>query len=244
MSLVPLDPKWDSLIDREDIERLNNTQFLTRCREQRASHAELRYFVVQQHLYARHFTRYLCALLSNILIERDRLDLTENLLEEIGFGDEGGLPHAQIYRNMMAAMRIDARDEEPAPATQRLVAGMLEFCRDPNPMVGLGALCLGAEAIVPHVYSQIVEGFRGIGESDENLSFFLIHIEDDDAHAVTMKKIIDREIEKNPLQREVLRRTARAALQLRTEFFEALTEAFPQRIAHVPGGVYYGQLHI
>jgi pyrroloquinoline quinone (PQQ) biosynthesis protein C len=214
-----------TLIDSIALAEIDNTPFLSRCRQRQASAAELREFVKQQYYYSRYFTRYLCALLSNISDERDRLELTENLLEEIGFGHDGhagSLPHSQIYRNMMQKMDIDPAQGEASPATRHLIEAMFEACKNPDPLIGLGALCLGAEAIVPHLYTQIVEGFRGIGVPDEQLEFFLIHIHCDDGHAITMKKIIERQLAGHPEDVAVLKRAARRVWQARARFFLAI----------------------
>jgi pyrroloquinoline quinone (PQQ) biosynthesis protein C len=244
MSELALDAKWNDFIDNGALAQLDGTPFLRRCRAHTATREELQEYVRQQYSYSRHFTRYLCALLANIEVESDRTELTENLLEEIGFGEDGALPHSEIYRQMMKRMGIDPQSVAPSPATQRLISQMMEACRDPNPLVGLGALCLGAEAIVPHLYSQIVEGFRGVGEPDENLEFFHIHIHCDDEHAVTMRKIIERYLTDNPREGIILRRAAIRVLQARAEFFEALSEEelSPKNI--MIGGVVHETVHI
>jgi pyrroloquinoline quinone (PQQ) biosynthesis protein C len=241
-----LDPQWNDLIDGGALARLDAAPFLRRCRSGQTTREEMREFVKQQYGYARHFTRYLCALLANIAVESDRLELTENLLEEIGFGEDGSLPHSEIYRRMMKRMGVDPHTVEPNPATQRLVTLMMEACRDPNPLVGLGALCLGAEAIVPHVYSQIVAGFRAAGEAEENLEFFHIHIHCDDEHAITMRRIIERYLAEDPRQAMTLRRSAVRLLDARTDFFAALGE--PPVEVKIPrmiqGGVCHESIHI
>jgi hypothetical protein len=103
-----------------------------------------------------------------------------------------------------------------------LVEAMLAACANPDPMVGLGALCLGAEAIVPHVYSQILRGFLAVGIPAADLIFFKIHIEDDDAHAVTMRALIDREIARDAHRVVALREAARKIIAARTAFFRDL----------------------
>jgi pyrroloquinoline quinone (PQQ) biosynthesis protein C len=180
-------------------------------------------FVRQQYFYARHFTRYLCALLSNLPDEGDRLELAHNLFEEMGFGGLGDKPHAAIYREMMGQLGVQPGSGAPSEATQSLIEAMLLYCQDSNPAVGLGALCLGAEAIVPHVYSQIVQGFRALGEREENLLFFRLHIEEDDKHAVTMRKILDR-LAADPVTRSRTREAAKKVIEARAGFFEAITE--------------------
>jgi pyrroloquinoline quinone (PQQ) biosynthesis protein C len=222
MNIVTLDPAYGALIDASWIEALDETPFLTRCREGRASLEELHSYVRQQSYYSRHFTRYLCALLVNITDEADRVELMHNLFEEMGFGDFGNVPHSVIYQRMMKTMGVVRDDEPENAATTRLVETMLDMASDPNPVVGLAALGLGAEAIVPHVYSQIIRGFLLRGEPQENLEFFHIHVAGDDEHAVTMRKILEREIGADPTQRMVVRNAAHRVIRARVRFFQDL----------------------
>lgn len=223
--VVSLEDRWSELLDPSWVNELDGTLFLTRCRRGEVSGQELRTFIAQQYFYSRHFTRYLCALLSNMGNESDRMELTENLLEEIGFDEHAGVPHSQIYREMMSRMGIDPQFESVLPSTKFLVDTMYDCCRNANPLVGLAAMCLGAEAIVPHLYSQIVRGFQSQGESLENLDFFRIHIECDDGHAITMRNIIDREVGRDPFQKPLLKLTALRLLQARARFFDGVSEA-------------------
>jgi pyrroloquinoline-quinone synthase len=140
----------------------------------------------------------------------------------MGFGGLGGMPHAQIYREMMVKMGVVAESEPPLPSTSRLIDAMLENCRNPDPAVGLSALCLGAEAIVPHIYQQIVDGFRARGEPVENLDFFRLHIEEDDKHAQTMRRIIEK-MTQDFSKRDRIKETAKQILEARARFFDALS---------------------
>ncbi len=215
------DPRWVDLIEPEWIEQLNATPFLRRCRSGEVSNDEMKTFAVQQYFYSRHFTRYLCALLSNITNEADRRELTENLIDEAGMGSKTGIPHSTLYRSMLEKLDLDVDEHQPFPETLALVETMLQSCRNPNAAVGLGALCLGAEAIVPLLYKQIVHGFEAVGQPKETLDFFYLHIECDDEHAVTMKNIIERELTA-PEHREALRCAAARVIAARTRFFTAV----------------------
>jgi pyrroloquinoline quinone (PQQ) biosynthesis protein C len=229
MSIVQIESGWSSFVRASWIEALDRTPFLTRCREGIVTRDELLTYVRQQYHYSRHFTRYLSALLANVADESDRRDLVQNLFEEMGLGAFGSVPHSQIYREMMHAMGVSADDEAPLPETDTLVATMLECACARRPMVGLGALCLGAEAIVPHLYSTIVYGFDAIGEPRSRLSFFQIHIDGDDDHAVTMRRIILRELDRDPASRVDLDYGAARAIDARVRFFHALTERITLR---------------
>jgi len=230
MQIVNLDPAWEGLIDRAWVEELDATPFLRQCRAGTVSRSALRSFVVQHHHYARHFTRYLCALMGALTGERDRLDLADNLFEELGLdhreGDAPPVTHAELYRTMMRRLGVDATSEPVAAATQELIETMLESCRSADALEGLGALCLGAEAIVPHVYSQIIKGFVSHGTAPATLDFFYLHVEADDAHALTMRAIIDRELKGSlsEAKRAVLRTSAKRAIAARTDFFASIVQ--------------------
>lgn len=216
--------RWASYIEDDWIKELDESRFLEGCRKGTVSKDELLHFLAQQYHYSREFTRYLCALLANIENEKDRRELTENLVDETGLGTVKGTPHSILYREMMKRMGVDPDKTEATSETQALIDTMLESCRNSNSAVGLGALCLGAEAIVPHVYSQIVQGFERHGYTKEDLDFFYLHIGCDDEHALTMKKIIDREIG-DERKRQMLKCSARRVIAARARFFNSLSMA-------------------
>jgi len=214
---------WDHLLAPHLIAKLDQTTFLSRCRSETVSRRELEIFLVQQNHYSRHFTRYLCALLVHLGSEEDRQALIENLFEEMGYGELGDEPHSKIYRDMLTKLDLDPSAHPPLPETTALVDTMLKLCSHPNPMMGLGALCLGAEAIVPHVYSQIMKGLLARGFPQTHLRFFPLHIDGDDDHALTMKAIIDRELRRNPESKSDLLKSAEECILRRVEFFDSIS---------------------
>jgi pyrroloquinoline quinone (PQQ) biosynthesis protein C len=224
------DLRWQGLFETEWLRSLDDAPFLARCRSSTASREELLAFVVQHYHYARNFTRYLVALMANLEREEDRLELASNLFEEMGFGHGPGVPHAELYRDMMSALGVPHEGAAPpASETGELIRTMFECCRARDPMIGLGALCLGAEAIVPYLYSAIVRGFEAIGEPRERLHFFLLHIEEDDAHADTMRRIIVEELRRKPVSRVELEYGARRAIMARGGFFRAIGRSVATR---------------
>lgn len=216
---------WDELLPRPLVDKIDHTAFLTGCREGTVTRRELEVYLVQQHHYSKHFTRYLCALLVNLATDEDREALIENLFEEMGLGDLGEEPHSKIYRDMLNALQLDPKAEPALPETVALVDTMLKNCLSTNPLRGLGALCLAAEAIVPHLYSQILHGLRAHEFPEQHLRFFPLHIEGDDDHALTMKAIIDRELARNPGALSELLVGAQECMERRTAFFEAVSRA-------------------
>lgn len=215
----------------EWLDRLGNTVFLTRCQNGQICRDELHSFIQQHQVYSRCFTRFLAALLSNIEDDEHRLALTHNLFDEMGLGDAGSLPHSKLYRNMMESMGL-APCTNPLPSTQHLVDTMFECCKSPNYMVALGAMCLGAEGIVPFLYQRIVDGFLTIGESLDKLEFFTLHIDCDDGHAETMNEIIAWQLQKSPSALIDLNYGAEKMIQARMGFFDGITAYFANPTHH------------
>lgn len=222
MNIAEIDPVWRDLIAPAYLRRLDDVPFLVRCRAGTVGRSELQHFVRQHYHYSRHFTRYLAALMANLEREEDRRALASNLFEELGLSGEAEIPHAQLYRDMMAAMEISPDDEAPSSETTELVRTMYECCRSRSPMVGLGALCLGGEAIVPHLYSTVLAGFSSVREPLARLRFFVVHVEEDDAHAETMRRIIQAELGRQPLGRLDLEYGATRAIAAREGFLRAI----------------------
>lgn len=213
---------YDSIL-QNCLRTLDGSLFLERCRSGEITRAELEDFLVQQFHYSRHFTRYLCALLANLANESDRTELTENLFEEMGLGDDQQIPHSRIYRDMLTALALDPTKAPAFQETQDLAETMLKLCSNEDPVVGLGALCLGAEAIVPHLYTQIRAALISAGFPRDELVFFDIHIEGDDEHAETMKAIVQRELAKDPSALKRLNSAASLIVRRRVAFFDGIS---------------------
>jgi len=209
---------------RQFVSRLREHPFIQRCRNRMATREEMNRFLVQHGKYGVYFTRYLCALMSNLPSAAHVTRLAENLAEEIGLGDDGGVPHSQIYAEMLADFGLDPARHESYPETEGLSQTMLMLCRQAGGAAGLGALCLGAEAVVADMYSDLVQGFIGCGIDSSRLGFFHLHIECDDDHAATMREIITIMIEQDPTQRLIVLNAGQVALQARLRFFDGVSK--------------------
>lgn len=209
-------------LKEEMIAQISRHPFLSACRDGHVSLDRLKGFLVQQGKYSRYFTRYICQLMVNLESNDDVLEVFDNLFEELGFGEVAEPPHSEIYRDMLHSFDLHLDSYPTQPATQRLINTMMNFCKQPEGAYGLSALCLGAEAIVPAVYSDIVSGFVKQGIELEQLKFFTLHIECDDGHADTMLAILSRLVVEQPRLFEVVRHAAFLMIQARLEFFDAL----------------------
>lgn len=180
---------------KQEAERLSarvlSHPFLVACRCGAVPFESLKRFLIQHGKYSAYFTRYLCALISRLQKGSDVLELAKNLAEELGLGsDDGGVPHSQLYAELLARFDI-AIDAHPAwPETQNQIETVFMLCQQPDGVAGLGALCLGAEAIVPGMYASIIEGFMHHGIAEDSLEFFRLHVACDDGHAETMYRLL------------------------------------------------------
>ena len=87
----------------------------------------------------------------------------------------------------------------------------------------MAALCLGAEAIVPFLYSAILAAGKHLKVEDK-LAFFKIHIECDDGHALAFRTIINDELNKRPGAIDCCREVAQTLIKLRIDLFEAILD--------------------
>jgi len=198
--------------------------FLMRCADGSVTREELNHLLIQQGKYSQYFTRYLCALISQLNNNKDVLQLAENLSEELGFGhdDDARIPHSHIYTEMLGHFGLNLDDAETLPETQALIDVMFMLCRQPSGVHGLAAMCLGAEAVVPSLYSRFVEGFRANGVHDDELKFFTIHIECDDGHAETMFDMLANLVQNSNANLVTARQAGEMVINARLRMFDAL----------------------
>ncbi|AWF79661.1 hypothetical protein BTJ40_01780 [Microbulbifer sp. A4B17] len=208
------------------IEQTRAHPFLKRCREGSITLEELKIFLVQQGIYSGFFVRYLCAMMANLPSNHEVLELAENLMEELGLEPDSPKPHAVIYRETLEHFGLTLENAETLPGTQHLIDTMFKNCRDLRASAGLGALCLGAEALVPDLYTDIVAGFRSCGVADKEMEFFLLHIECDDGHAETIRDIMVDIGSKDPSQLDIMLEAGRHLVEARLQFFDSIETAY------------------
>ncbi|MCO1334127.1 iron-containing redox enzyme family protein [Microbulbifer sp. OS29] len=208
------------------IEQIRAHPFLKRCREGSITLEELKIFLLQQGIYSRYFVRYLCAMMANLPSNNEVLELAENLMEELGLEPNSPTPHAVMYREMLENFGLSLENSEALPGTRHLVDTMFKNCRDLRASAGLGALCLGAEALVPDLYTDIVTGFRSCDITDKEMKFFLLHIECDDGHAETIRNIMVDIGCKDTSQLDVMLEAGRHLVEARLQFFDSIETAY------------------
>jgi len=213
------------------IDQLLCHPFLVRCRAGKVSLEELQILLVQQGLYSSYFTRYLCAMMANLPSNAEVFELAENLFEELGFAPDSPTPHYLIYRDMLKAFGLSLDGQDLHPATQQLIDAMFDHCRRKDAAYGLGALCLGAEALVPSLYAELVRAFEAQGVDAKTIWFFHLHLQCDDEHAETLAKLMASRVEEDPSSLSRIVAAGRALVDARCRFFDGIEATWRERQA-------------
>lgn len=216
---------WEALVPPGLLPALQAHPFLRRCRNGQAGLPLLRAFLIQHAHYAEHFTRYLCALMSRLPDGDDVRALAGNLIEETGLDRPGAITHAALFRRSLAAIGATPHSAPTLPETRELIEAMYGYCRAHDPLEGLAAMCLGAEAIVPTLYGAILDGLRHAGINEADLHFFVLHVSEDEAHALVMRGIIDRLLLERPHRRAKVLAIAEDMVRLRMALLDAVLRA-------------------
>jgi len=207
---------------QQSIGRLREHSFLRRCRSGEISLEELKIYLVQQGFYSAYFTRYLCAVMAGLPGHREVTALSTNLFEELGLTPDSDKPHHLIYSEMLADFSISLEEHQPTYGTRHLIDTMFRCCRSTDPASGLGALFLGAEALVPDLYGDIIKGFEYCGIAADSIEFFHIHTLCDDAHSKTLHDILREMARRDSASVPVMIGAGMALVDARLHFFSAI----------------------
>lgn len=210
-------------ITKELIWHLRQSHFMIKCENQTIKYHELQSFLAQHAHYSRRFTRYLCAVLSNLEDQEDFNQIFDNLCDEMGLKQDLTIPHSLLYREMIKKMGVDTTVSTTLE-TKQLIDAMQGYCRHPDPLYGVSAICLGAEAIVPELYFHIVNAFKAHKVKDNDLIFFTVHIHCDDDHAAALRRILEKILAQNPDSIIVVRQVAQDMIKHRIRFLDALLD--------------------
>jgi acyl-CoA synthetase (AMP-forming)/AMP-acid ligase II/pyrroloquinoline quinone (PQQ) biosynthesis protein C len=196
-----LSPLWADVISAGLLAELHANPFLAACRRGSVTTDQLQEFLIQHRYYSQYFTRYLCSLMGNMGEHDEFKALAENLAEELASGSAEEVSHAEMYLQAMHAMSASPGSRPILASTQQLIDTMFRYCRGSDPLDGLAALCLGAEAIVPVVYGPILDALHQRNAPPEATRFFQLHVEEDEQHAIVMREVIDRMLREKPYRR-------------------------------------------
>lgn len=215
-----LQQQWARLLPSEDLRALTRHPLLVALAGGKVDMATLRLLLEQHHLYSRNFTRFLCILIARMPEMNDARLLLQNLAEELGADQSDGTSHAELFLLSMRIAGCALRDLLPLQGTRELTASMYEYCRHPDPLEGLAAMCLGAEAIVPIIYTPVIAAMQHLRLPAEGRLFFEVHVADDEEHAIAMLDIMIRLIANDRAKAARVRDVASAMIGRRLRFLD------------------------
>jgi pyrroloquinoline quinone (PQQ) biosynthesis protein C len=187
----------------------------------------LRDFIFQYSFYSRRFDDYNSAVLSTVNAPEYRSVILGNISDEQGSGDPGfaGLPHRIMYTRFAERIGIDQafRDKTSPVATAKIWSDLfLQKCSSAIPGVGLAAISIGTEYIVPDIYKHILRLIdRSSFSQIEEKYFFVLHSQCDEEHSRQLIELLYNFCENNE-HREAVRFGAISALNLRAAFFDVM----------------------
>ncbi|WP_428266999.1 TenA family transcriptional regulator [Haliangium sp.] len=166
-------------------------------------------FLREYYCYSRCFTRYLTSVMSRLDDPAHRAMLMPNVLEEGGHVDADheaellaagidpatvAAPHPELFRRFLDAIGLsndEVRRHQPHLATSAWIESFDSLCRHGTQEQAIGALGLGTEGIVRHVYVKLLAGIKHAwpGLTMEDRAFFELHALIDDDHAEVMRAI-------------------------------------------------------
>ncbi|MEW6323853.1 MAG: iron-containing redox enzyme family protein [Nitrospirota bacterium] len=201
--------------------------FLRRFSEGRVSLPHIRAFGLQHYQLVKVFTTYMTNLLPR-LPDQDAAQLFRTV-----FDDEFGQhtifnSHPALYRNFLKALGLDDADwgrMAPLPETSGFIEFHLELTRSGHFLSALGAIGPGHEYSIPTMFTYLVEGLRRSRlVSEEALSYFTLHIEEDKEHAKVFNQLLERYMGTEE-SRYLIRTGVLKSLQARERFWSGLQRA-------------------
>jgi len=188
----------------------------------------LRDYAVQYRCYGAEFPNYLQGVIDHLEVERHRDVLLENLEEEKGdpnSDDPEKMPHTRLFAEFCAAAGADPGYLRHNPACMTAVVWrdlFLQKCRSAQTGVGLAAIGIATEMVVPTMYRYLLQAIREHSElTERDAAFFAIHASCDDAHARALMDIT-MDVSDRQETREAIRFGVISALNLRKAFWDVM----------------------
>lgn len=198
--------------------------------------AVLKDFAGQYGAYSAWFPRYLTGVISKLENAEHRTLLLDNLAEEAGhlhaediaeIGKLGiaeswvqGIPHPQLFRRFQDAMGVDA-SAQPDIEVQIWRESFLCLIQQGNAAEAVGAIGIGTESVVKHIYRFIIEAIQKHTDlSLEQYVFFPLHTEVDDEHGLILLNIAGEMASHNSHSAHSLRKGMLKALNLRAAYWD------------------------
>lgn len=188
----------------------------------------IRDYAFNYSVYSGEFVTYLNLVIAGLTKQEHRDLIIENLYEEQGdpnspLSEEK--PHSVIFNEFKEQIGVNKEYEANATIASTSLCwrnAFKEICRSQNVYVGLGAIGLGTEMIVPRIYDHFIHAIEEHSSfENSNSMFFRLHVDCDDGHSEDLLTVI-RDFAVFPNNREYLRFGAQIALDLRKTFWDVM----------------------
>ena len=200
--------------------------------------AVLKDFASQYGFYSSWFPRYLTAVISKLDNPEFRAHLLDNLSEEsghlheedmeavraLGIKDEWvqGIPHPKLFKRFQIAMGVDP-NAQPDIEVDIWRDSFLALMQGGSAVSAVGAIGLGTESIVKHIYKDIIAAIeKHTNLSLEDYVFFPLHTEVDDEHGLILLDIAEKMASQSPEEERELRKGMLKALNLRAAYWDGM----------------------
>lgn len=166
-----------------------SNQLLQDCENGLLSLTDFKFLFTQYYYYSRNFTKLLAAAMIKCDSDYYRSKLSENLWEE-GGGQEVELRHAEIFRKFLKeSLKISLDTVIFEHYSQYFFNQYLQNCLNADPAACMAMLSFATEGIVARLYTIFKKGLLKAGLTEQEVTFFNIHIECDDDHAQTLEEM-------------------------------------------------------
>lgn len=153
-------------------------------------------FAQQLYPHVHFFIPYMEELLLNTFDMNAKLIVAKILLDEYG-EDAGGHSHPELFRTFVRACGGDEADRSLLttkldPATVDLVEKHMKLCRDEHFLCGIGVIGQAHEYAIGFLFPPLVKGMRLSGFTDEEIEFFILHVDHDVEHSQMLEDTMAR----------------------------------------------------
>ncbi len=198
----------------------------------------LAYFACQYEGYSAWFPKYLQAVINKLSNPAHKTHLLENLAEEkgqlheedlqairaLGIEDDWvfGIPHPTLFHQFKNAIS-SGQTFEMNKAVENWRNSFLAYLENCSEAEAVGAIGLGTESVVKHIYRPIIESISVHTElTIRDYVFFPLHTEVDDEHGKVLLAIANDLASQSEENAFLVRKGMETALDLRAEFWTKL----------------------
>lgn len=186
--------------------------------------AALQDFAYQYAFYSHHFTEYLMAIIGRLDSQSHINTLKHNLSEEQGqCGD--GVSHRELFIRFQNGLGVNSDYKDKAKPCDAVLAWQFcfsELCQSESAAVGVGAIGIATEYIMPKIYEKILASVQQYSSlTKEEYIFLPLHCEADEEHGETLRAIAV-DLAEHESNRGLLKHGVHEALQLREKFWDQM----------------------